>query len=135
METKVTQQYVTITYEEFLEYQNLKLGQEYLDVKDEMKMYSIAEKVVSILSDRGLLITERQAQEYHKLRELRDSDKLITGVEAAKILGCSPSSVSRLAARGKLEYVRVGNVNRYSKNGIYRYMKKRRVEATVTFPL
>lgn len=126
------QQYVKITYEEFLEYQHLKIGQDYLDVKDEMKMVAIAERVVSILSDRGLLITERQAREYHHLRTLRDNDELITGVEAAKILGCSPASVTRLAARNKLEFTRVGNVNKYSRNGVYRYMQKRRVVPVVS---
>ncbi len=123
---------VEISYEEFLEYQHLKIDQDYLDVKDEIKMTAIAEKVVAILSDRGLVITERQAQEYQQLRNLRDNDELLSGTEVARIMGCSSATVTRLAARNKLEYTRVGKVNKYSRNGVYRYLKKRRVEAIVT---
>ena len=122
----VDTQYVSISVREYEEYQNLKLGKAYLDVADEIKISALAEKVAAVLSNKGYLISAEQMKEYKQLKKFKGED-LINGVEAARMMGCSPSTITRLAARGKLEMVQVGNVYKYSRRGILSYLDKRHI--------
>lgn len=122
----VDTQYVSISIREYEEYRNLKLGKAYLDVADEIKISALAEKVAAVLSNKGYLISAEQMKEYKQLKKFKGED-YISGVEAARMMGCSPSTITRLAARGKLEMVQVGNVYKYTRRGILSYLDKRKI--------
>lgn len=118
---------VLISQREYQEYQNLKLGKEYIDFNDEVKISALAEKVAKVLTSKGYLITQEEMNEYRQLKEVKEKgDELLSGVQVAKILHTSPATVSRLAGAGKLEFVRVGKVNKYTLRGIHIYLSKRK---------
>ena len=92
----------------------------------DIQIHQIAQALFEKLDQRGMILTPQQADEYKELRRLREEEEKtwLTGVEAAKILGCSGSTVGRLATTGKLEFSIVGKVPKYSIAGLKRYMKK-----------
>lgn len=49
-----------------------------------------------------------------------------TGAEAARLLSVHPETIRRLAARGELESIRVGNDRRYPESALKRYLDKHR---------
>ncbi|MBE6246118.1 MAG: helix-turn-helix domain-containing protein [Bacteroidales bacterium] len=103
-----------------------------LELSD-IHIHQIANALFEKLDSRGMILTPQQADEYRELRQLREEEEntWLTGVEAAKILGCSSSTVGRLATTGKLEFTIVSKVPKYSIAGLKRYMKKYNRHSTV----
>lgn len=103
-----------------------------LELSD-IQIHQIADVLIEKLDLRGMILTPQQAEEYKELRELRDKEEntWLTGVAAARFMGCSSTTVGRLASSGKLEFTIIGKVPKYSVAGLKRYMKKHNMAPTI----
>lgn len=53
-----------------------------------------------------------------------DDDKALSLEEAADILGIKPSTLRRWAARGDIEFMRIGKSLKFTRAGLRRYMAR-----------
>lgn len=99
----------------------------------DIQIHQIAQALIEKLDLRGMILTPEQADEYRELRRLRDKEEntWLNGVEAAAFMGCSRTTVGKLATTGKLEFTIIGKVPKYSVAGLKRYMKKYNVPPTI----
>lgn len=99
----------------------------------DIQIHQIADVLMEKFDRRGMILTPEQADEYMELRRLKEKEEntWLTGVEAARYMGCSSTTVGRLANTGKLEFTIIGKVPKYSVAGLKRYMRKYNVAPTV----
>lgn len=103
-----------------------------LELSD-IQIHQLADVLIEKLDRRGMILTPQQADEYMELRRLSEEEEntWLTGVEAARFMGCSHTTVGRLANTGKLEFTIVGKVPKYSIAGLKRYMRKYNVHQNI----
>lgn len=91
-----------------------------------LEQRQIAIAMVDYLREQGYILSPQECKELREYRE-RD-DEWICGIEAAKMLGCSPTQVTRLKNRKAVKYRLEGSKPLYSVKDLNRYIKKRTIE-------
>lgn len=61
----------------------------------------IAEEVMEMLLERGVMMNTSQVEEYNRLKAMQE-ERLIKGVEVARLLNCSPALVTKMRKEGRL---------------------------------
>ena len=63
---------------------------------------SIAERVMDMLLEHGVMMNPAQVEEYKKLKAMTE-ERFLKGVEVARMLNCSPAQVTKLRKQGKIK--------------------------------
>lgn len=92
-------------------------------VLSQQQLREIADLLFSRISGAGMVLTENEAKEYKRLKEVSDI-KLITGVQFAKIINCSPASITRMRKTGIIKGTPVGNRWMYRQDDALKMKKK-----------
>lgn len=122
-----------LTPEEAAEYKQLLLKRAEIEHFSILHFNQQAEALANHLSKFSRLLTEQEAKEFEEYKRMKATaqEEWLTGKEAAEFLGCSPSAISKLMSRGKLEFTLEGNRAKYSRSGLIRFREKNRFEPIV----
>ena len=89
----------------------------------DQRMTAIA--IVEYLKEQGYILSPEERQELTQYREL--NEQYISGKEAAKMLNCSPSYITKLKDLKALKYRMKGSHPEYSVKSVREYLKKRTI--------
>lgn len=90
-----------------------------------LEQRQIAIAMVDYLREMGYILSPTEVKELKELREQNDS--WVSGKEAAVIIGCSQTQVTRLKNRKALKFKMEGAKPLYSVRDLHRYNQKRTI--------
>ena len=84
----------------------------------------LVKETISTLQEQGLLLTKAQADEYYRLKR-ESEDELLTGREAAKLLGVTPAMLIHYREKNFIKnFKRVGQRWKYSKQELLEFKRR-----------
>lgn len=84
-------------------------------------------QTIESLRNSEIIISKSERERYNTLEKESQVDKLLNGVQAAKVLSCSSAQITLLRNNGVIPSTCVGHRWYYPFSGLMRYLKSRSI--------